>query len=131
MIRRPPSSTRTDTLFPYTTLFRAPTARHPDWPCPIAPCATRIRHWCRADTSGQIRRPRMLAHLRNFQFDIPDIGHREEVGDLPPAPDQTPVLLDTEQHVRRLPAVSTVHRLTFGVLLGPPSSDDHTFDLQS
>src|SRR3546814_2033242 len=24
MIRRPPGSTRTDTLFPYTTLFRAP-----------------------------------------------------------------------------------------------------------
>src|SRR3546814_4873446 len=24
MIRRPPESTRTDTLFPYTTLFRAP-----------------------------------------------------------------------------------------------------------
>src|SRR3546814_19687522 len=29
MIRRPPRSTRTDTLFPYTTLFRsAPTAWH-------------------------------------------------------------------------------------------------------
>src|SRR3546814_3298380 len=27
MIRRPPRSTRTDTLFPYTTLFRAP-VRH-------------------------------------------------------------------------------------------------------
>src|SRR3546814_12360465 len=27
MIRRPPRSTRTDTLFPYTTLFRSP--RHP------------------------------------------------------------------------------------------------------
>src|SRR3546814_3079620 len=25
MIRRPPGSTRTDTLFPYTTLFRSPT----------------------------------------------------------------------------------------------------------
>src|SRR3546814_15699696 len=25
MIRRPPRSTRTDTLFPYTTLFRSPT----------------------------------------------------------------------------------------------------------
>src|SRR3546814_14527298 len=25
MIRRPPISTRTDTLFPYTTLFRSPT----------------------------------------------------------------------------------------------------------
>src|SRR3546814_2453152 len=27
MIRRPPSSTRTDTLFPYTTLFRSTRAR--------------------------------------------------------------------------------------------------------
>src|SRR3546814_15259064 len=27
MIRRPPRSTRTDTLFPYTTLFRSGTAR--------------------------------------------------------------------------------------------------------
>src|SRR3546814_1013943 len=31
MIRRPPRSTRTDTLFPYTTLFRsAHIDRHPD-----------------------------------------------------------------------------------------------------
>src|SRR3546814_20147531 len=30
MIRRPPRSTRTDTLFPYTTLFRSPDARLPD-----------------------------------------------------------------------------------------------------
>src|SRR3546814_18312789 len=28
MIRRPPRSTRTDTLFPYTTLFRSPRTRH-------------------------------------------------------------------------------------------------------
>src|SRR3546814_8851085 len=28
MIRRPPRSTRTDTLFPYTTLFRSAVARH-------------------------------------------------------------------------------------------------------
>src|SRR6056297_3901971 len=28
MIRRPPRSTRTDTLFPYTTLFRSATAQH-------------------------------------------------------------------------------------------------------
>src|SRR3546814_20912418 len=27
MIRRPPRSTRTDTLFPYTTLFRSPSSR--------------------------------------------------------------------------------------------------------
>src|SRR3546814_14620228 len=30
MIRRPPRSTRTDTLFPYTTLFRSPGIR-PEW----------------------------------------------------------------------------------------------------
>src|SRR3546814_1643220 len=29
MIRRPPRSTRTDTLFPYTTLFRSPARRWP------------------------------------------------------------------------------------------------------
>src|SRR3546814_5694529 len=28
MIRRPPRSTRTDTLFPYTTLFRSPECGH-------------------------------------------------------------------------------------------------------
>src|SRR3546814_6467755 len=44
MIRRPPRSTRTDTLFPYTTLFRSPVRRgaagdrervapHPRSPC--------------------------------------------------------------------------------------------------
>src|SRR3546814_12427947 len=38
MIRRPPSSTLTDTLFPYTTLFRSPAAasRAAKWP-PTAP----------------------------------------------------------------------------------------------
>src|SRR3546814_2695640 len=30
MIRRPPRSTRTDTLFPYTTLFRSPRAARAD-----------------------------------------------------------------------------------------------------
>src|SRR3546814_2380110 len=35
MIRRPPRSTRTDTLFPYTTLFRScfPPRRHPRSAC--------------------------------------------------------------------------------------------------
>src|SRR3546814_7706931 len=34
MIRRPPRSTRTDTLFPYTTLFRSVGAPHPHLPAP-------------------------------------------------------------------------------------------------
>src|SRR3546814_4653283 len=40
MIRRPPGSTRTDTLFPYTTLFRS----HP--PRPLE-----RRHWATPSTS--------------------------------------------------------------------------------
>src|SRR3546814_16415644 len=40
MIRRPPISTRTDTLFPYTTLFRShppgPALRHPRRACRLA-----------------------------------------------------------------------------------------------
>src|SRR3546814_1291289 len=42
MVRRPPRSTRTDTLFPYTTLFRSVVAiayaadREPARPCPVA-----------------------------------------------------------------------------------------------
>src|SRR3546814_20408467 len=43
MIRRPPRSTRTDTLFPYTTLFRSEgthvktTGRLPQSPVPVGP----------------------------------------------------------------------------------------------
>src|SRR3546814_11702686 len=46
MIRRPPRSTRTDTLFPYTTLFRSALPRpslstqHP--PCPAPSPAARL-----------------------------------------------------------------------------------------
>src|SRR3546814_1980218 len=39
MIRRPPRSTRTDTLFPYTTLFRSDTRRPPDLLLPP------VDHW--------------------------------------------------------------------------------------
>src|SRR3546814_2853594 len=38
MVRRPPGSTRTDTLFPYTTLFRSPP---PISPNAISPCGTK------------------------------------------------------------------------------------------
>src|SRR3546814_1111833 len=44
MIRRPPRSTRTDTLFPYTTLFRSP-------------------------GSGSIRRSKWLSRTREPAFD--------------------------------------------------------------
>src|SRR3546814_4369608 len=44
MIRRPPRSTRTDTLFPYTTLFRSDGVDHEPRPQPMPagdPCLAR------------------------------------------------------------------------------------------
>src|SRR3546814_8035775 len=41
MIRRPPRSTRTDTLFPYTTLFRSPARRLLPGAAPLRPAAAR------------------------------------------------------------------------------------------
>src|SRR3546814_10141680 len=58
MVRRPPRSTRTDTLFPYTTLFRSPRAAL-DRAC--APASAR-RHRHRPDTprcASDDRRPQM------------------------------------------------------------------------
>src|SRR3546814_20039157 len=42
MIRRPPRSTRTDTLFPYTTLFRSQNDRESPGPRVIMPATVRI-----------------------------------------------------------------------------------------
>src|SRR3546814_12215957 len=48
MIRRPPRSTRTDTLFPYTTLFRSPLHRRHPFRSNISPLARkRVHPGCR------------------------------------------------------------------------------------
>src|SRR3546814_4226415 len=45
MIRRPPRSTRTDTLFPYTTLFRSP----------VSQPRTEFCHWAMVDIPAELR----------------------------------------------------------------------------
>src|SRR3546814_6611156 len=65
MIRRPPRSTRTDTLFPYTSLFRS-------WQANLGPGGTadRRRHQRRDETSR--RRPfaeRAPIHARHEGFE--------------------------------------------------------------
>src|SRR3546814_2069098 len=68
MIRRPPRSTRTDTLFPYTTLFRSPSARS-------APRASRRSGFAGANRSCPVRRPRNAPRLpRRFRRCIQKIG---------------------------------------------------------
>src|SRR3546814_7809637 len=60
MIRRPPRSTRTDTLFPYTTLFRSP--RRPQVP---SCCCHRRRR--RPQPRSQPRRGRSEEHTSELQ----------------------------------------------------------------
>src|SRR3546814_11834081 len=63
MIRRPPRSTRTDTLFPYTTLFRSSAyraARHSAAPPPASQASSR------AGLDG-------LDHLETFKAGVPQI----------------------------------------------------------
>src|SRR3546814_13991361 len=61
MIRRPPRSTRTATLFPYTTLFRFAARRLPRAARDTAAAATRIPRPPRADGGGDRLQPRHLA----------------------------------------------------------------------
>src|SRR3546814_3232046 len=58
MIRRPPRSTRTDTLFPYTTLFRSPSPA--PRACRVPPA--RARGSCRR-TSGTAVPPLCIASV--------------------------------------------------------------------
>src|SRR3546814_18881026 len=58
MIRRPPRSTRTDTLFPYTTLFRTPFC---EWRChagqsPAHPRPNLVAPVCISTPQGQLTR---------------------------------------------------------------------------
>src|SRR3546814_4591531 len=64
MIRRPPRSTRTDTLFPYTTLFRSHRS-----PCMIAPRSTPAakRSWSQPTRSEWADVARSEEHTSELQ----------------------------------------------------------------
>src|SRR3546814_4064918 len=59
VIRRPPRSTRTDTLFPYTTLFRSRRPAHSPWPPPGCRPSGRFRRF-----PGAPRPPRRVPDER-------------------------------------------------------------------
>src|SRR3546814_20975395 len=66
MIRRPPRSTRTDTLFPYTTLFRS----RPSGPCRRSPAKARPSPGEPPPSrrpAGYIRRLRSEEHTSELQ----------------------------------------------------------------
>src|SRR3546814_16619351 len=72
MIRQPPRSTRTDTLFPYTTLFRYEAALFPEPGMPgrfVARLDQRRRYACRLeqDRQRQPADPRSEEHTSELQ----------------------------------------------------------------
>src|SRR3546814_9009523 len=62
MIRRPPISTRTDTLFPYTTLFRSSSPQGGPWPA----IARGLRVLARGGGSRPALRMRVLSPDQSF-----------------------------------------------------------------
>src|SRR3546814_3054941 len=69
MIRRPPRSTRTDTLFPYTTLFRSVTEQ---W---RKPAIALRRFECVEAPVGQARNPRLEIELEEMPRCEHDVRH--------------------------------------------------------
>src|SRR3546814_11915798 len=82
MIRRPPRSTRTDTLFPYTTLFRSRTSD------PAHFGAGRLEGAAPQTRPGQARRQQHQHEAGN-----PEAGHSVEI-----APEHAPSALETRPH---------------------------------
>src|SRR3546814_11978667 len=70
MIRRPPRSTRTDTLFPYTTLFRSTTGNSD-----LSPEAFTVMTWHDATHSlhAPTVRRMMLRHVRSRPLSCPGL----------------------------------------------------------
>src|SRR3546814_7168109 len=78
MIRRPPRSTRTDTLFPYTTLFRSPLGR--DQPLVLIETQRARRDLAVQQRRGadvQAGQPDLGRHARRDVLDV-DRMHRSE-----------------------------------------------------
>src|SRR3546814_16893780 len=71
MIRRPPRSTRTDTLFPYTTLFRSKLTFEP--PLPIQKAHHRAR-----PALMRISRQRAFVKTQLCRFSLPAFLRSEE-----------------------------------------------------
>src|SRR3546814_6521624 len=96
MIRRPPRSTRTDTLFPYTTLFRSACT-------PRAPARYRsARPALRRGLFGIERRPA-----------APDQRYHARTSAAPPVARQRPRIGRSEEHTSELQSLMRISYAVF------------------
>src|SRR3546814_20530397 len=108
MIRRPPRSTRTDTLFPYTTLFRSVRAdgwtRTADQAMAARPCRREAEcaAWRRARRRPDSRRP---AHRVFSLWPVMACRHREST-----APEPSKICAMWWAHLKLRPGIPTGSR---------------------
>src|SRR3546814_8866926 len=106
MIRRPPRSTRTDTLFPYTTLFRSP----------VAKIASRVM-------AGE-----KLSEFPPFKRDLPYMAVKEAVFPWARFPGVDPVLTPEMKSTGEVMGIDGDFATAF---LKAQRSEEHTSELQS
>src|SRR3546814_9905037 len=106
MIRRPPGYTRTDTLFPYTTLFRARNIRSARGPqaCKVSPCI-----WRRVSIASHIG-AQTLAPANGV--DVPSIA-RVSVSLRKSPPDMASVPMRSEEHTSELQSLMRISYAVF------------------
>src|SRR3546814_20034279 len=102
MNRRPPRSTRTDTLFPYTTLFRSLRARPVTLQaesCVATPMGEALRlagtvEFAHRESPPTWHRSERLAPIaqRYFRSELPTAGAERRVGSRPALPASLPAL---------------------------------------
>src|SRR3546814_2730048 len=82
MIRRPPISTRTDTLFPYTTLFRSSEAQRPQSMPPIGLSRPAFRRSSRLASRKRRSRRSTATRLRGSARSLPARRSEEHTSEL-------------------------------------------------
>src|SRR3546814_6214232 len=116
MIRRPPRSTRTDTLFPYTTLFRSPglAVSAASLSTHVGPTWNYAKHVAQGQLLGQCRDGKLLRYAQGRVF--------------------------PSQSLRQHRAATNWHPTVHPLLQSPPHqaqakrperSEEHTSELQS
>src|SRR3546814_5497613 len=108
MIRRPPRSTRTDTLLPYTTLFRSALHRHR--PCAMGRSRShqpRAEHADRDPHAGADQQPDPAAPERSADADEPGAQPRQ------PAVQRGEPVARSEEHTSELQSLMRISYAVF------------------
>src|SRR3546814_9664688 len=102
MIRRPPRSTRTDTLFPYTTLFRSPFSTD-----------TTRRFGCLANTPWQISADSASATARPSVSSVSLCASFWNAIISAPPPDHIRLMKRSEEHTSELQSLMRISYAVF------------------